>query len=305
MIVVEKQVTVLDAQLSRDGQWILFTAQLGQQTMFQLVRIDGKQLQTLYCATPGMRIITSGSKGTTSPTQWSPDGKHVVFLEGPSMAMSQMKLLTLASGRLQTLVPAGSTYYQPRTWLDNARIYVSNGQVSPAAMFILDTTNAAKGLQLVVGVGDTLWNFDSTYDASMLYITHYDGSQRVAPGIYCTIEAQPAAQPTGKLIFNSKTMLVVNVRVIGYGSSALMLSVANTSGDSSNNGLWKMNVDGSGLTRLTSTIGSFNQFTQYPWSNFSRDSKFYTVSNSYGSLSGGNLTQFASSDAVLVGWTSM
>ncbi len=302
MIAVEKQVIVLDAQLSRDGQWILFTAQLGHQTMFQLVRIDGKQLQTLYCAAPGTRIITQGLRGTTSPTQWSPDAKHLVFLQGASMASSQVLLLTLASGSLQTLL-AGPVQYQPRTWMDNARIYVSSGPVAPTAMFILDTRNVAKGLQLVVGVGDTLWDFDSTYDATMLFITRYDDSLRAAPGIFCTIEAQPAAEPVGKLIFNSKTMLVVSVRVIGYGSSALLLSVANSTGDTSHNGLWKINVDGSGLTRLTSTTGSLNQFTQYPWSNFSRDSKLYTVSNSYGSLSGGKLTQFATSDAVLIGWT--
>jgi hypothetical protein len=79
-------------------------------------------------------------------------------------------------------------------------------------------------------------------------------------------------------------MLVVGVRVIGYGSSSLLLSAANTANDASLNGLWKMNVDGTGLTRLTSTTGTFNQFTQYPWSNFSRDDKLYTASNSYGSL---------------------
>ena len=303
MIAVEKQVIVLDAQLSRDGQWILFTAQLGHQTMFQLVRIDGKQLQTLYCAAPGTRIITQGLKGTTSPTQWSPDAKHLVFLQGASMASSKMLLLTLASGSLQTLL-AGPVQYQPRTWMDNARIYVSNGPVAPAAMLILDTRNVAKGLQLVVPVGDSSWDFDSTYDATMLYVTRYDGSPRVvAPGIFCQIEAQPATQQAGKLIFNSKTMLVVSVRVIGYGSSALLLSVANSTGDTSHNGLWKINVDGTGLTRLTSTTSTLNQFTQYPWSNFSRDGKLYTVSNSYGSLSGGKLTQFASADAVLIGWT--
>ena len=221
------------------------------------------------------------------------------------MASSKMMLLTLSSGSLQALLTAGPAQYQPRTWLDNAHIYVSNGIEVPAAMFILDTRNVAKPLQLVVGVGDSLWDFDSTYDATMLYTTRYDGSLRAAPGIFCQIEAQPASQSAGKLIFNSKTMLVVSVRVIGYGSSSLLLSVANTTGDASYNGLWKMNVDGTGLTRLTSTTGPLNRFTQYPWSNFSRDGKLYTVSNSYGSLNGGKLTQYAGSDVVLVGWTTV
>src|SRR5205807_1708754 len=45
--------------------------------------------------------------------------------------------------------------------------------------------------------------------------------------------------------------------------------------DTSLSGWWKVNVDGSGLTRLTSDTAAVNSvlnpYTRYPWSNVSRD----------------------------------
>ena len=86
-----------------------------------------------------------------------------------------------------------------------------------------------------------------------------------------------------------------------------------------------MDVDGTGLTRLT-TFGNgtgalFNKIAQFPWSNFSRDSSLYgiwtetshglTTTNSLlaGSLQGGAPTTIESADAAgeqlaIVGWTT-
>jgi hypothetical protein len=94
------------------------------------------------------------------------------------------------------------------------------------------------------------------------------------------------------------------------------------SSDGSHNGLWKMNPNGSGLTRLTSdaphTGSSLNSATQLPWSNLSRDTRLYALQTfndshvftlEYGSLSGGAPTVFASlgdgTDMEIVGWTFM
>jgi hypothetical protein len=97
--------------------------------------------------------------------------------------------------------------------------------------------------------------------------------------------------------------------------------------DTSQNGLWKVSSSGSGLTRLTvegkGQSTNLNQYTQFPWSNVSRDGSMYafettnsgsvtypyTFSLLYGSLSGGAPTTFASiSDGTqlsIVGWTTM
>ena len=80
-----------------------------------------------------------------------------------------------------------------------------------------------------------------------------------------------------------------------------------------------MGTDGSSPLRLT-PYGEFNQFTQFPWSNVSRDGRKYalqiinsvsintTYTLEYGSLSGGAPIVFASITNVqlaTVGWTMM
>jgi len=104
----------------------------------------------------------------------------------------------------------------------------------------------------------------------------------------------------------------------------MLFLVANTSGDTSHNGLWRVETDGSNPLRLTSTPGSINsqlnQFNQFPWSNVSRDSQRYalqivnstssgtTYTLEYSSLSGGSPVVFASitgTQLATVGWTTM
>jgi hypothetical protein len=95
-------------------------------------------------------------------------------------------------------------------------------------------------------------------------------------------------------------------------------------GNQSHNGLWKIHTDGTGLTRLTTdTAGKFSSltaFSQFPWSNVSRDGNRYalgiissnppniTYTLEYGSLNGGTPVVFASITNVqlaIVGWTTM
>jgi hypothetical protein len=101
---------------------------------------------------------------------------------------------------------------------------------------------------------------------------------------------------------------------------------ANISVDTSQNGLWKVNTDGSGLTRLTTENAgyesTFNRFTQYPWSNVSLDGKLYALQITdiqskdpitnlvFGSLDGGTTTSFAfahvnAGTVEVAGWTLM
>jgi hypothetical protein len=102
-------------------------------------------------------------------------------------------------------------------------------------------------------------------------------------------------------------------------SNTLLFIVGNESGNTSQNGLWKVGTDGSNPARLT-TSGELNQFTQFPWSNVSRDGSKYvlqivtssssntTYTLEYGSLSGGSPFVFASITNVQlasVGWTTM
>jgi len=102
-------------------------------------------------------------------------------------------------------------------------------------------------------------------------------------------------------------------------NNTLLFTVGNTAGNSSQNGLWKVGTNGSNPAHLAPS-GALNQFTQFPWSNVSRDSSKYvlqivhsistgtTYTLEYGSLSGGSPFVFASITNVqlaTVGWTTM
>jgi Tol biopolymer transport system component len=70
------------------------------------------------------------------------------------------------------------------------------------------------------------------------------------------------------------------VTAIAYaGSSSLLIYIETTSGDLSQNGLWKINTDGSDLTRLTATKVLTCQYTQYayPLTQVSSDGARYAL----------------------------
>jgi eukaryotic-like serine/threonine-protein kinase len=118
----------------------------------------------------------------------------------------------------------------------------------------------------------------------------------------------------------------------GYSSNSILLTIenqnygANIAIDTSQNGLWKLNTDGSGLTRLTTkdtgNTSNLNLFTQYPWSNISFDGSMYALQVTniqskdpittlvFGELGGGETTAFAfahvnSGTVEVAGWTKM
>ncbi|MFL5624012.1 MAG: hypothetical protein ACJ788_00260 [Ktedonobacteraceae bacterium] len=107
-------------------------------------------------------------------------------------------------------------------------------------------------------------------------------------------------------------------------SNILLFTVGNTTGITTQNGLWRMGADGFQPTPLIKTPGStdsqLNQFSQFPWSNVSRNGTQYVLAKvhistphitytlEYGSLSGGSPFIFASITDVqlsVVGWTTM
>ncbi|HEV2579932.1 MAG TPA: hypothetical protein VGT44_03685, partial [Ktedonobacteraceae bacterium] len=144
-----------------------------------------------------------------------------------------------------------------------------------------------------------------------------------------TIYTEPATGGALQSMFTSQALGIAQVRSIT--SSLLLLNVENFSQnhpvDTSQNGLWVVHSDGSGLTRLTSvtanTFTALCQFSQTPWSNVSRDSSMYAYQTSldnstagttaytlsYGSLNGGATQSFASftdnTQLAIIGWTTM
>lgn len=346
-IIKMPNVSISEAALSSDGQWILFVSAMGQQNKLQMVRMDGQGLQTLYCA----------ANGSIQNVLWSTNQQSVLF--GASAAPNGFMgiyLLNLANGTLQLeLKPNQSTLGPgidvPVTWLDNTRAYISfaNFPIAPLdRLGILDTSRGPDQSMsdLTTVYQDKLsapfnypcWDTDSSYDGSTLFISQCGGLSAPNCSGSCslgtregpsTINTEPAAGGTQHTILTSQTFGIESVRAIS--TQTLLLDIENFSQnhhvDTSQNGLWKVSITGSGLTRLTaegrgqSTI--LNQYTQFPWSNVSRDGSMYAfeTTNSgsvtypytftllFGSLSGGTPTTFASiSDGTklsIVGWTTM
>lgn len=327
-VIVQVQGNISSSQVSADGQWILFvstTSFTSSATQkLQLVRMDGRGLQTLYCSGPNANI--------QSP-QWSTNQKFIVF-SGSAGGQQIVYLLDTTSGKLQTLLTtsfANSGGVNVRTWLDNTRIYLANTQTDqpPDKVYILDINKGANQNvnNLAVVVNQTFGDFDSSYDGRHLYVDYGLCGQGgcYPPG---RIVVKPATGGMETTILNSPKYDTTGVRAVT--ATTLLVEISNTAVfnqqvDTSHNGLWRMNTDGSGLTRLYADqpheSSGLNPYSQYPWSNVSRDGSMYAlqVINSQGktpaftllvgSLKGGNSMTFASiadgSDLSIVGWTTI
>lgn len=340
------QTNISSAQVSADGQWLLFVSDVfqpgpdGGVAQLQLVRMDGQGLQTLFCA----------PRWTVRGVQWSPDQKFIVFSLVMVPGNLRLFLLNLATGTVQTeLSFTDMSYgYLARTWPNNTWVYVVGVPVdtssSEESLYLLDTGKGPDqhqhDLQRVIPPTQPAycWDFDSDYEATRLVTSSCTETSPAGPttqGVQqgpSSISVQSITGGSAHITFTSPTLAITQVRLLGFKSSRLLLILENqnfgtsASVDTSQNGLWQINTDGSGLTRLTTESAgdesSFNRFSQYPWSNVSLDGKMYALQVThvqgadpithlvFGSLDGGSATSFASAHVgtemvEVAGWTTM
>ena len=339
-IVTLSNTLIFDAQVSTDGQWVLFVALANGQAKLQMIRMDGRGLQTLYCAAPATSGVNYSS--AIANIQWTTDQKTIAF-ENYTNRGNIVYLLKPQSGNLVTefLAPQGSVDYRPVTWLDNTRLYLRglNADAPSFVFYLLDTSKGANqtfsSLKLIYDAssGCSCGDFDSSYDGQHVDIVSYTTDPSPSgPGIGSvhgpsTVSTRPSTGGASTTLLTSPNMALTTIRVVSQNTVLLIVNNSGTGAgaDTSHNGLWKMRADGTGLTRLTSVGGgvsagpaSLNQYNQYPWSNVSRDGGMYAlqqnggnsnVSLLYGSLNGGNPTTFASiadgTQLSIVGWTTM
>src|SRR6266487_6289052 len=144
-VLVTSGLSIQHAQVSADGQWVLFLSQVDQRgdphhdSMLQLIRIDGQGLQTLYCL-PAAKYVRPAN------IQWSSDQKSVLISTDDNTFTSNISLLNLATGKLKTELKITDQLYSYNvlTWLDFTRAYVIRagrlGPPPPIVLYILDTT---------------------------------------------------------------------------------------------------------------------------------------------------------------------
>lgn len=336
-------VIITEAQVSNDGQWILFNSQALTDSEIQMVRMDGQGLQTLLCVIPT----------TLRSLQWSPDHSMIVYSVQSVSFLENVFLFNMATGFVQPEIVqnnAASMGFEARTWLDNTRVYLV-GVPNPAtpspvrSLYILDTKKGANqpvsNLLRVLSPAQPqyCWSFDSDYNTTKLVTSQCSVSFPPSSNTDRGIQQGPSSISTRAItggstqnIYSSQNLGVAEVRLLGYSSTSLLLTIENHNYgsaihvDSSQNGLWKMNTDGTGLTRLTTVDGdqesNLNRFSQYPWSNLSLDGTLYAVQVTaiqsktptttlfFGPVSGGNPTSFAFANTnagtvEVAGWTTM
>ena len=319
---------VEEAQVSNDGEWVLFVATVAGISELRMVRLDGQGLQTLFCAPSGTNIRGS---------QWSLDQKYVIFDEFPqNIGGPTVYLLNIQSGALQVEVnaPSSGIALLPRTWLDYHRVLmigiVPNSDAPPQNIYVLDITNGAHqslaSTTRVFSSSQLCWDFDSSFDGRSLFIVQCTFGE---PNGSSTIVQQPSDGGAPTPILSSSTLTFNTVRVIDPRSIKLLALASDSGGfgagrgDPAHDGLYLLKADNSAPPlRLTSTpstqFAELNAYSQYFWSNVSRDETLYALrlvnlsNNTYtlefGPVNGGAPTVFASiSDGTamsIAGWTT-
>jgi eukaryotic-like serine/threonine-protein kinase len=323
---------VAGASMSADGQWVIYIGNVGGSGQYkrgiQLVRMDGQGLQTLYC---------SGDLGFM---QLSPDNKYVAFIDvgtpGSDPSKETLKLLNTTTGTIETK-PHDSTHplEGPVSWLDNTHLYVVSGLglgEGSSKMSLLDITTGTSKQILDLSSPQCL-DATQSLDGTQLFTSlatecHQLGSAGTNRGP-SNIQVQAATGGPPKTIYRTQTYAITALR---FASSTSLLLLIKTDWEPSHNGLWKMNTDGTGLTRLNNEAaiikdpaheamnftGPFGWTMDQPWANASRDGAYYSMAVIYsgtvngpnrilvGSMNGGAPVTVASGvNASPVGWTTM
>jgi len=315
-------VALVDAQVSTDGHYVLFIS--GRE--LQMIRKDGQGLQTLYCYPQH-----TGAPDNLMNLLWSPNQQLAVF-EEPSVyggpAGPTVRLLNLGNGNVQTIAHSGEhVAIQLDAWLGNTQVYYTiyapPMQLLYNNVYALNVTAPAdKNSTEIAPIVGNLWDMNLTPDSRMLILSQcadvlYQGTsgQQNEPLPPSLITAQPAHGGTLRPIYVSHVHAVVQTRLSNQAMLFVIEDSAYVVGPQ--DGLWKINLDGTGLTQLvrghTVLAG-----TRTTWANVSRDGTFYAAVNHtvqgagvstevyVGPLNGGTPKRFiATNDTIAIaGWTT-
>src|SRR6266849_3641700 len=147
-------IQILRAQVSSDGQWVLFLSMPDPRgglhvVMLQLVRLDGQGLQTLMCLPYSASGVGPLGKPAIS-IQWSVDEKSILLsydaVDNPAgKATSKITLLNVSTGTLKPIfLDQGDDLYTYSlvTWLDTTHAYIIKqgieGPTPPATVFLMN-----------------------------------------------------------------------------------------------------------------------------------------------------------------------
>jgi eukaryotic-like serine/threonine-protein kinase len=208
-----------------------------------------------------------------SNIRWSPDSQHVAFAVSASNGqVTAIHVLDLATAQQKVFTVNN---YRPYAWLDNTRLYVIQPQgtllTSQQNLSLLYTSQIAAQpplrLMPLASANALCGTFEKSIDSTQLFTSsctpvNANGCQGPATQGPSTLSIIPATGGLSTTIYHSQNQAIMTLHPIS--SQTLLMYVENTSGNLSQNGLWKINTDGSDLTRLTTTTGRQCSDLGYP-----------------------------------------
>lgn len=302
---------ITNAQVSTNEQWVIFVTQVNGLPAIQMIRMDGQGLQTLYCMPPPQYSY----EATILYLLLSPDQKQLAFATGLDQDQETFSLLDMTNGTVQTelKVQTPFTFYQPVMWLNDTELYVWRYPIAQSALFLLNTQNGSQQQESsLTNITSRLSVFDVSPDETTLFT----GLCTVCgQGIFIgpsTISTQPATSNIQQLIYTTKGaiqgLLAAQNNILLFSIQSFSLS-PDRPADTSQDGIWKIHTDGSGLTQLSNQA----RFAIDSHQDISNDGKWYLLSSNssllLASLNGGTPTQVASvtnaanTTLVAAGWT--
>ena len=341
--IVSSGLRIDQAQVSADGQWVLFLSipdprgDHQHSAMLQLVRMDGQGLQTLYCF-PNQTYSGQNYSRLPISLQWSVDQQSILFSVNTDNSTSQVELLNVSTGALKALFLDQNDqlyYYSIVTWLDNTHFYIIKqglqAPTPPATVFLMDANTATVSTPGMVQIFTTptrqsYYSLDSSPDGSRLY----NSSCLLAASPFNTsIMAGPAMGGTRTTLFQGSPLDCVQVlRAISTNRLLALAQVSTNAGNAFSNDVWTINTTPGSNYNVVSLLSvspadqtryDFNETTQFTWSNVSRNGNSYALqavnpatnvqSIMIGSLNGGNASVVAATNpglsmVSLAGWTT-
>lgn len=297
------------ARLSNNGQWIVFQTAVEGKKAIQLVRADGKELQTLYC--------TTVDKDIWDALSFSPDMRYITFEDLPIQTSGDQNLilLELSTGKLHIAAQISNAQagaiYEPIKWRDNTSLYANYSLIGVGdtrnrhKVYLLpDVTGNSTPQQVAIPTiagasNDLCKDFDFSPDNAQLLVSdcHSNGNQQDPTGP-STIEIVPLTGGAPRIVHTSQHAIQY-ARFIA--NTTIWFSVSD-SADLSQNGVWKINTDGSGLMQLTTEAANFEFLAYAPNMHLSPDNTSFVFLGTndartsttlmIGSISGGNITNF-------------
>lgn len=282
LVQATSQASLSGVRLSPDKQWLLLQESTGpqQHLVLQVMRTNGSQLQTVYES-----CSSNGGFGNTGV--WSPDGHRVAFID----PITGISVLDLASGKLQRFLQStGVTSYTPAFWADNQRLLITHLEGTTTVQTVVELLDTSKGEQQTPGdlkPITSLPSFCGTIAPGDNGSQLFSSSCTVAPG-NCqgdqvqgpsTIGVLPATGGAARTIYSSPSRAVT--AIASANPSSLLIYIENTTGDLSQDGLWQIKTDGSGLQRLTTTAHAqpcqYSQQSPYPLTQLSSNGASYAL----------------------------